>query len=220
MSDCHQGGCCAPPTGNSARFRRALWLALVVNGAMFAIEFSAAWHASSVSLLADAVDFLGDSANYAIALFVLGLAPVWRSRSALIKGLSMGVYGIFVFGQAAWAAFDSTVPNAITMGRVGFLALAANVGVALLLYSFRDGDANMRSVWLCSRNDAIGNVAVLLAALGVFGTGSGWPDLVVATIMSGLAVFAAVSVVKQSLTELRGNAGQVSAKPEAAGHMH
>ncbi|MFC4309117.1 cation transporter [Steroidobacter flavus] len=203
-SDCHKGSCCAPPPGNSARFRRALWIALAVNGAMFAIELSAAWHASSVSLLADAVDFLGDSANYAISLFVLGLAPAWRSRSALIKGISMGVYGIFVFRQTAWTALNGTVPDAATMSKVGFLALAANVGVALLLYSFRDGDANMRSVWLCSRNDAIGNVAVLLAALGVFGTGSGWPDLLVATLMSALAVFAAVSVVKQSLAELRG----------------
>jgi Co/Zn/Cd efflux system component len=208
-SDCRRGSCFAPTLGVCARFHRALWIALVVNGAMFVIEFSAAWHAHSVSLLSDAVDFLGDSANYAISLFVLGLAPIWRSRSALIKGVSMGAYGLFVLGRTGWAAFNGSVPDATTMGAVGFLALIANAGVALLLYTFREGDANMRSVWLCSRNDAIGNVAVLLAALGVFGTGTAWPDLAVAIVMSVLGLTAATSVVRQSLGELR-NQRQVS----------
>jgi Co/Zn/Cd efflux system component len=169
---------------------------------MFAFEFGAAWRAGSVSLLADAIDFFGDAGNYAVSLFVLGLAPVWRSRSALAKGVTMGLYGLFVLGQAIWAALHGAVPDALTMGWVGFTALVANLSVAWLLYAFREGDANMRSVWLCSRNDAIGNVAVMLAALGVFGTSSAWPDLAVALVMSVLGLTAAASVIRQSFAEL------------------
>lgn len=195
---------CALDQPVDPRFRRVLWIALIVNVVMFGVELSGGLIADSVSLLADAVDFFGDAANYGISLAVLALAPVWRSRAALIKGLTMGGYGIFVLGKAAWNATAGTVPDAFTMGAVGFLALAANVYVAVLLYRYRGGDANMRSVWLCSRNDAIGNMAVLLAALGVFGTGTGWPDLAVAVVMGGLGMLAATTVIGQASSELRG----------------
>jgi Co/Zn/Cd efflux system component len=163
-------------------------------------------NAASVSLLADAVDFLGDAGNYALSLFVLGLAPVWRSRTALIKGLTMGAYGVFVMGHALWSVSTGALPEPATMGLVGLLALVANGAVGMLLYAYRDGDANMRSVWLCTRNDVIGNLAVMLAALGVLGTRSGWPDIVVAAIMATLALKSAVSVVSQSRRELNGSA--------------
>ncbi|TFW07144.1 cation transporter [Oxalobacteraceae bacterium OM1] len=203
MSACCSGGCHSGKPPADARYRRVLWIALAVNAAMFVVELCAGWRADSVALLADAVDFFGDAANYAVSLFVLGLAPVWRSRTALLKGLTMGGYGLFILGKAAWSAAAGSMPEPATMGLIGLLALAANGSVAILLYAYRDGDANMRSVWLCTRNDAIGNVAVMLAALGVFGSGSSWPDLAVAAAMGLLGVTAAVSVVKHARAELK-----------------
>jgi Co/Zn/Cd efflux system component len=191
-----------PPTTQSPRYRRVLWAALWINAAMFGVELAGGLSAGSVSLLADAVDFFGDAANYGVSLLVLGMALQWRARAALFKGLSMGVFGVFVLGRAAWAATSGTVPEPLTMGAIGSLALVANVAVAVMLYAWREGDANMRSVWLCSRNDAIGNLAVMAAALGVFGTGSAWPDLAVATVMAALALSAARSVVSQAWAEL------------------
>lgn len=202
MSDCCDSSCASKAPIVDKKYRRVLAIALVINFAMFGVELIGGISAASVSLLADAVDFLGDAGNYALSLFVLGLAPVWRSRTALLKGLTMGAYGIFVLGQASGNATTGVVPAPVTMGLIGLLALAANGGVGYLLYAYRDGDANMRSVWLCTRNDMIGNVAVLLAALGVFGTGSGWPDIVVAGIMGILALWASASVIKQSWREL------------------
>jgi Co/Zn/Cd efflux system component len=143
--------------------------------------------ADSRALQADALDFLGDAGNYAVSLAVVGAALAWRARAALLKSLFMLGFAAWVFGSAVFAFHERhrAGPGDL-MGAVGALALTANVGVALLLYRYRTGDANMRSVWICSRNDAIGNVAVMLAALGVFGTGSAWPDLIVATIMAAL----------------------------------
>ncbi|WP_232502186.1 cation transporter [Azoarcus olearius] len=186
----------------SPRFRRALWVALVINALMFGVELVAGLHAGSVSLLADAVDFAGDAANYGISLAVLSLGLAWRSRAALVKGFSMAGYGVFVLGKSVWAAFGGVPPEAMTMGAVALLALVANAGVALMLYAFREGDANMRSVWLCSRNDAIGNVAVILAAAGVFGTGQGWPDIVVAGVMAALALSSGLAVIRLARKEL------------------
>jgi Co/Zn/Cd efflux system component len=183
-------------------YRRILWVALAVNLAMFAVEIGAGLAAQSASLLADSLDFLGDAANYGIALFVLGMALQWRARAALIKAASMGIFGLWVAGTTIQHALAGTVPEAPVMGAVGALALAANVGVAVLLYRWRDGDSNMRSVWICTRNDAIGNLAVLAAAVGVFGSGAGWPDYIVAAIMSGLALTGAVQVTRQALSEL------------------
>lgn len=207
--------CCASPAGNGndPSYRRVLWIALAVNAAMFVVEVSAGALANSAALLADAVDFLGDAANYGVSLAVLALAPVWRSKAALIKGCTMGAFGLFVLGKTAWNAATGVTPEPLTMGAVALLALAANVSVAVMLYKYRGGDANMRSVWLCSRNDAIGNVAVMFAALGVFGTGSGWPDLTVAAALGVLALSAAQSVVRQSLRELNSPAGDLRHDP-------
>ncbi|MDP9139553.1 MAG: cation transporter [Pseudomonadota bacterium] len=202
-ASCCSSGCSTdvkiPP-----RYRRALWIALGVNLLMFGVELSSGLHASSASLLADAVDFFGDAANYAVSLFVLSMGLAARARTALLKGLTMGLYGIYVLGQAGWNATSGAMPEAATMGVVGTIALVANVSVAALLYTFREGDANMRSVWLCSRNDAIGNLAIVAAAVGVFGTGTAWPDLVVAAIMGVMGLTAAAQVMRQARQELAG----------------
>lgn len=209
----------APPI--DPRWRRALWIALVVNAAMFGVELVAGLQANSVSLLADAVDFAGDAANYALSLAVLSMALVWRSRAAYVKGATMFAYGLFVLARAGWLLQSGSVPEPLTMGVVGLVALLANAGVAVLLYAFRTGDANMRSVWLCSRNDALSNLAVMAAALGVFGTGSAWPDLAVAAVMAVLALTAGLSVLRQARAEL----AQVSSTrptqaPQAVGIPH
>lgn len=203
MSACCDGGCSSEKPPVDPTYRRILWIALVVNAAMFGVELVSGWSAGSVSLLADAVDFFGDAANYGVSLYVMALAPIWRSRTALAKGLTMGIYGVFVLGATAWHLATGTVPEARTMGLVGLLALLANGAVAVLLFAYRNGDSNMRSVWLCTRNDAIGNVAVMLAALGVFGTGAGWPDIVVAAVMGVLGLTAARSVICQALREMK-----------------
>lgn len=195
------------------RWRRALWIALLLNALMFFVEFAAGLQSGSVSLLADAIDFAGDAANYGLSLAVLGLALAWRSRAALVKGGTMLAYGLFVLAKTGWVLAGTGVPEPMTMGVVGFLALLVNAGVAVLLYTFRTGDANMRSVWLCSRNDALSNLAVMLAALGVFGTGSAWPDALVAAVMALLAISAGVSVVRQARAELRLQAAQAASDP-------
>jgi len=188
---------------NDPRWRRVLWVALALNAIMFAIEIVAGIAADSRALQADALDFLGDSANYAISLGVAGMAIAWRARAALAKAATMLGFGLWVLGSALWGFFVGASPDAGTMGIIGFLALAVNLAVAAMLFRYRTGDANMRSVWICSRNDAIGNVAVLAAAVGVFGTGRAWPDLVVASTMAGLAVWGSAEVFKQARGELR-----------------
>lgn len=185
-------------------FRRALWIALVVNAAMFVVELGASWQSGSVSLLADSIDFFGDAANYALSLAVVGMALSARAKASLFKAACMAGFGVFVLGKALWNLRYGVAPEALTMGGVGFLALAANVGVALVLYRFRGGDSNMRSVWICTRNDALGNLAVMGAALGVFGTGSAWPDLAVAAIMGMLALTGSVTVLRHARQELAG----------------
>ena len=188
---------------NSPRYRKILWVALIVNLAMFVIEISAGFKSGSTSLLADAIDFFGDAANYGVSLAVLSAGVVLRARAAFLKGVCMMAFGLFVLGRAAWMHSLGGTPEALTMGSIGFLALVANVAVAAMLYAYREGDANMRSVWLCSRNDAIGNVAVMLAALGVVGTGSAWPDLLVACGMAMLALTGGWSVLAQALREMK-----------------
>jgi Co/Zn/Cd efflux system component len=187
------------------RYRRVLWVALLANLAMFGIEVVAGWGARSVSMLADAIDFFGDAANYGVSLWVLSMAPLMRSRAALLKAACMLLFGLAVAGRTLWSLSQGSVPEAATMGWVGTLALGVNLAVAWLLYSYRNGDANMRSVWLCTRNDALGNLAVVLAAVGVFGTGSAWPDLTVAAGMAVLAVTSAWSVARQARVELWGH---------------
>lgn len=198
--------CCAGKSGKTAlndpKWRRVLWIALLINAAMFAVEVVAGVAADSRALQADALDFLGDAANYAISLGVAGMALAWRARAALLKAATMLAFGLWVFASAVWGFIAGTAPHAETMGLVGALALASNVAVALMLYRYRTGDANMRSVWICSRNDAIGNLAVLAAALGVFGTGQGWPDLGVAAIMAALAIWGSVDVFRHARGDL------------------
>ncbi|MBA4094989.1 MAG: cation transporter [Candidatus Accumulibacter sp.] len=202
MADCCSGGCSTDKPPVDPVYRRILWIALIVNALMFGVELAGGWASGSVSLLADAVDFFGDAANYGVSLFVLGMAPIWRSRTALVKGATMGTYGVFVIATALWHLAAGTVPQASTMGAIGFAALAANALVAVLLFAYRNGDSNMRSVWLCTRNDAIGNVAVMLAALGGWKSGSGWPDLFVAGVMGVLGLTAARSVIVQARAEM------------------
>jgi len=198
---CCSHDCSAAPAFDP-RYRRALWVALMLNVLMFVVELGAAWASGSVSLLADSIDFFGDAGNYAISLSVLGMAMSARSKAALFKAACMGAFGVFVLGKAAWGLQVGVPPEPATMGMVGLAALAVNGSVALMLYRYRAGDANMRSVWICSRNDALGNVAVMLAALGVFGTGSAWPDLLVAAVMGALALTGSWAVVRRARTEL------------------
>ena len=199
--------CHAPdPHRGSTAYRRVLWAVLAINAAMFLIEIGAGVAAGSASLQADALDFFGDAANYAIGLLVVGMVLRYRAMAALAKGTTMGLFGVWIIGTAIWHALHGTLPNAYTMGAIGFAALAANAISFGLLWVHRDGDANMRSAWICTRNDVLGNLAVLLAAAGVFGTGTGWPDIIVAAIMASLALQGAWLVVRQSLAEL--NQGQ------------
>src|SRR5215470_7993021 len=199
---CGHHGSSDPHRGNPA-YRRVLWAVLAINAVMFAVEIGAGLAAGSASLQADALDFLGDAANYAISLFVVGMVLRYRAMAALAKGGTMGLFGLWVIGMVIWHAIHGTLPNAFTMGAVGFAALVANAASFALLWAYREGDANMRSAWICTCNDVLGNLAVLLAAAGVFGTGTGWPDVVVATIMAGLALQGAATVIQQSLGELR-----------------
>ena len=200
--------CCAPPSPSAdPAYRRILWIALLLNAAMFAIEVAGSVRSGSVSLLADAIDFLGDAANYALSLAVLSLAIAWRARASLLKAASMAAFGIFVLGRALWSLLEGRVPEPLTMVAIAALALAVNVFVAALLYRYRTGDSNMRSVWICSRNDALGNIAVGAAAFGVFGTGRAWPDLVVACAMATLALTGAWSVMQHARRELAEPAG-------------
>lgn len=196
--------CCHPPSSvpPSTSYRCVLWLALAINAAMFLVEAGGGIRAGSTSLLADAVDFFSDAANYALSLFVLSMAAIWRARAALVKAAAMAAFGVFVLTRVVIQLDTGVVPHAPTMGIIGALALCANLACAALLYAFRDGDANMRSVWLCTRNDAIGNVAVLCAALGTWGMAAGWPDLLVATGMALLALQSAWSVTVHARAEM------------------
>jgi cation diffusion facilitator family transporter len=190
----HHHAPAADPAATPPGVRRALWIALIANGAMFAVEIGGGWRAGSLALWADAIDFLADTLAYAITLAVLAASLRARLRAARFKALSMGALGLWVLGLALWRLGGTEPPHVPLMGAVAVAALATNLGVAWILYRYREGDANLRSVWLCSRNDAIGNLAVMGAALGVFGTGHAWPDLAVAGLMATLGVSAGISV--------------------------
>jgi Co/Zn/Cd efflux system component len=200
--------CCHTPHSDQHRkkagYKKVFWTVLAINAAMFLIELVLGFAAGSVSLQADALDFFGDAANYGISLSVAGLALQHRARAALLKGMSMGGFGLWIFGSALWHAAHGTVPEATMMGLVGFAALLANALTLVLLWAHRSGDSNMQSVWLCSQNDVFGNCAVLLAAAGVFGTSQGWPDLLLAVVMGALALQGAWVVTKSASRELAG----------------
>ena len=199
MSD----ACCdVPPPPRGLSYRRVLWIALLANAIMFFVELAASVWSGSSALAADAADFLGDSANYALSLGALAVGGVWVSRVALLKGVAMSAYGIAVLAYAGWRAWLGVPPEPVIMGVVGFLALMVNFGVAVLLFRFREGDANMRSVWLCTRNDVIANLAVLVAAAGVFGTGTVWPDVGVAALLAILGLSSGRIVIRQARAEL------------------
>jgi Co/Zn/Cd efflux system component len=195
--------CCNPTPPRGISYRRVLWIALVANVVMFCVELAASALSGSSALAADAADFLGDSANYALSLGALALGGAWISRVALLKGTAMSAYGIAVLAYALWRAWLGVPPEPVIMGVVGLLALVVNLSVAALLYRFRDGDANMRSVWLCTRNDVIANLAVLAAAAGVFGTGTVWPDVTVAALLAILGLSSGRIVIRQARAELR-----------------
>ena len=198
-------GCCGPTEAPKiARQRRVLGVVLAINLIMFAVEIGAGWHASSLALQADALDFLGDSLNYAVALFVLGRSLTWRAGTAFAKGAVMFGFGVFLAGASVYHGLVGSAPEAPVMGVIGALALVANLACALMLFGFRGEDANLRAVWLCSRNDAIGNLAVLAAAAGVVLSGTAWPDLAVGLAMAALAVWAGLSVMRQARDELEG----------------
>ncbi len=197
--------CCAQEPefdGLSSAFKRALWAVIAINGVMFLVEMGAGVVAGSQALKADALDFLGDTATYAISLAVIGMPLIWRSRAALFKGLSLGAMGFWVLGLTAYQLLGPGVPRAEVMGAITLLALVANLTSVLLLLKFRNGDANVRSVWLCSRNDAIGNVAVMAAAGGVWSSQTAWPDLAVAAIMAGLFLWSSVQIVRHARREM------------------
>lgn len=198
--------------GVSSDYKRRLWLVIAINAVMFTVEMSAGAVAGSQAMWADALDFLADAATYGISLAVIGMTATIRARAALAKGISLLVMGGLVAGTTLWQVFVTGVPRAEIMGAIGVLALAANVASVLILMAYKDGDANVRSVWLCSRNDAIGNIAVMLAALGVWGTATKWPDLIVAAIMASLFLSSSVQIIRQSLQELR--------EAKASGHEH
>ena len=198
------GQCCQNQPkfdGVSIGFKRALWIVIVINGVMFVVEMIAGRISQSQALQADALDFFADTITYGLSLYVIGLSIKVRSSAALLKGLSLAIMGLWVLGSTVYQSFLPDVPQAEVMGLIGFLALLANSLSVLLLIRYRNGDANVRSAWLCSRNDAIGNIAVMLAGSGVWVTNSAWPDLVVASLMAGLFFWSAVQIIHLAYVE-------------------
>ena len=203
--------------GVSDDYRRRLIIVIAINAAMFIVEMTAGQLSGSQALKADALDFFADSVTYGASLFVIGMALRTRAMVALAKGISLLLVGAWVLGSTVYRVFYMGVPEAGIMGFVAVLALAANVASVLILVRYKDGDANVRSVWLCSRNDAISNIAVMVAALGVWGTATGWPDLIVAAIMASLFLTSAVKIIAQSRAELRHEADD---RAHAHAHPH
>lgn len=198
--------CCQPEPsfdGMTPGFKRALWVIIIVNGSMFIIESMAGAFSGSKALQADALDFLGDTATYTLSLYVIGMSVRARSRAALLKGVSLGIMGAWVFASTAYQVLILDTPKPEIMGAIGLLALAANLGSVILLMQYKNGDSNVKSVWLCSRNDAIGNVAVMFAAGCVWLSGSAWPDLIVAALIAGLFSWSSVQIIRQALQEYR-----------------
>ncbi|RKE85900.1 cation diffusion facilitator family transporter [Rhizobium sp. AG855] len=191
----------APFDGMSDTYKRRLWMVIAINAAMFFVEMTAGQLARSQALQADALDFFADAVTYGISLAVIGASLKTRSLAAATKGGSLFLMGLWVFGSTLYRVFYQGVPEAPIMGVIGFMALAANLASVLLLMNYKDGDANVRSVWLCSRNDAIGNIIVMIAALGVWGTATAWPDLTVAGVMAGLFLYSSVQILSQSYAE-------------------
>ncbi len=193
--------------GLSSDYRRRLWAVIAINASMFAVEMGAGVLAGSQALQADALDFFGDTLTYGMSLAVIGLPLRVRATAALVKGVTLALMGLWVFGSTIWHTLVLGLPRAEVMGLIGALALTANLASVLILLKYKDGDANVRSVWLCSRNDAIGNVAVMLAAAGVWSTGTGWPDVIVAAALAALFLQSATKILRQAIDERRLTSG-------------
>lgn len=211
------GDSCLSPV-DIGRYRRVLYAVIAINLAMFVVEATAGLIGRSVALHADALDFLGDSVSYAVSLFVLGMSVRWRAGAAIAKGLTMGAFGLFVLGESVYFAMNPGLPGAGLMASVGTGALVANLVCAVLLFRHRNGDSNMRSVWLCTRNDALGNIAVIIAASGVFWAQSRWPDLVVGCAIAALALFGCVQILRQACREWA-DAPKATASPVRRDHV-
>ena len=214
-------GCCGHDNGvafdgMSTNYKRALIAVVVINAAMFLVELGGGAFAGSMALTADSLDFLADSLTYAVSLWVIGKAVTWRAWAAFGKGLSLAVMGVGVFATTIYQIFVLGVPDAAVMSGIGILAMLANIASVVILFNWRDGDANVRSVWLCSRNDAIGNAAVVVAAGLVWWSGTGWPDVIVALLMSGLFLRSAYQILTQSVAELK----QAKANGPEHDHVH
>ncbi|MFN3226275.1 MAG: cation transporter [Hyphomicrobiales bacterium] len=217
-------GCSGNPKfdGVDPAYKRILWVVIAINATMFIVEMSAGKLAGSQALQADALDFLGDALTYGLSLAVIGMSLKTRAVAALLKGMSLLLMGLWVFGSTVYQVFILGVPEAQIMGLIGLLALAANLASVFLLLRYKDGDANVRSVWLCSRNDAIGNVAVMVASVAVWFTLSAWPDLIVAAIMAGLFLRSAQLILVQAWQEFRSgeDLGALESHGHTAGHEH
>ena len=215
-------GCSSNPRfdGLDPAYKRVLWAVILINASMFLIEVSAGKLAGSQALQADALDFLGDAFTYGLSLAVIGMSLKVRSVAALIKGVSLLLMGLWVFGSTAYQFLILGIPKAEVMGVIGFLALTANIASVLLLIRYKDGDANVRSVWLCSRNDAIGNVAVMVASAAVWLTASAWPDLIVAIIMAGLFLRSSQLILVQAWQEYRSGKDLGALKSHGHDHVH
>jgi Co/Zn/Cd efflux system component len=199
---CCDHGCSSSPPTADARYRRILWIALAINLSMFVVEIGASFVSGSVSLQADALDFLVDAANYALALAVFGMALRWRASAALLKGAVMGAFALWVAASTVYGAVHATVPTAELIGAIGLVALAANFIVAALLYRYRQSDSQALSVWLCTRNDVLVNIAVIAAGAGVWASGTAWPDIAVAAVIAYLGLSSAVRITRQALHEM------------------
>jgi Co/Zn/Cd efflux system component len=213
-------GCHGNPRfdGVDPRYKAILWIVIAINGIMFAVEMVAGHLAGSQALQADALDFLGDTLTYGLSLAVIGTSLRTRATAAMLKGFSLLAMGLWVFGSTIYQLMFLGLPKAEIMGSIGLLAFAANVASVLLLMRYKDGDANVRSVWLCSRNDAIGNVAVMIAALAVWGLGTAWPDIIVALIMAGLFLYSSAQIIGQAVKEYR--TGVDTGALSSHGHAH
>ena len=199
--------CCEEKTCEVAALRErhgtVLKTVLAINAAMFFVEILAGLFAQSTALLADALDMLGDALVYGFSLYVITRNARWKAGAALLKGTIMGMFGLVVLGEAMYKVLSPTLPRADVIGAIGLLALLANVACLLLLWRHRTDDINMQSTWLCSRNDVLANLGVLVAAIGVRVFQSGWPDLLIGTTIASLFLASAVRVTRQAVRELR-----------------
>jgi len=203
VSSCHDHCNESGQSSVSAEYRKVLWICLIANAVMFVAQMIASYAAHSVSLLANSADFFSDAANYGISLYVLNLSLRQKAKASLFKGVSLGLVGLWVAFETLHHALQPELPKPFIMAVISVVALAVNVGCAVLLYKYRGGDSNRESVWICSRNDAIGNIAVMIAAAGVFASSTIWPDIIVAAILGWLAVTGAWRIIRLAKKELK-----------------